>query len=91
MKKPTRFTEFISVTLARLMMLTVMQIEVIRRKVLVDKVSQRETARELGYSRKTVAKALREPATIGWSVRGLIARFVTKANSSRDKCRLINQ
>jgi transposase len=32
--------------------------ELIRRKVLIDGLSQRDTAKELGHSRKTVAKAL---------------------------------
>lgn len=42
-------------------MLTVAQIELIRRKVLVDGMSQREAAEELGHSRKTIAKALAQP------------------------------
>ena len=39
-------------------MLTVEHYELIRRKVLIDGLSQRGTAKELGHSRKTVAKAL---------------------------------
>ena len=39
-------------------MLTVLQHELIRRKVLVDGLSQREVAQELGHSRKTVEKAV---------------------------------
>jgi transposase len=39
-------------------MLTVNHFEIIRRKVLLDGLSQRDVARELGHSRKTVAKAL---------------------------------
>ena len=39
-------------------MLTVLQQELIRRKVLVDGLSQRGVARELGHSRKTVKKAV---------------------------------
>jgi transposase len=39
-------------------MLTVEHYELIRRKVLIDGLSQRDTAKELGHSRKTVAKAL---------------------------------
>jgi transposase len=39
-------------------MLTVEHYELIRRKVLIDGLSQRKTAEELGHSRKTVAKAL---------------------------------
>jgi len=39
-------------------MLTVNHFEIIRRKVLLDGSSQRDVARELGHSRKTVAKAL---------------------------------
>lgn len=37
-------------------MLTVLQHELIRRKVLVDGLSRREVAQELGHSRKTVKK-----------------------------------
>ena len=40
-------------------MLTVDHYELIRRKVEVDEKSQRDAAKELGHSRKTVAKALR--------------------------------
>jgi transposase len=39
-------------------MLTVNHFEIIRRKVLLDGHSQRDVARELGHSRKTVAKAM---------------------------------
>src|SRR5277367_2563368 len=39
-------------------MLTVNHFEIIRRKVLLDGDSQRDVARELGHSRKTVAKAM---------------------------------
>ena len=39
-------------------MLAVEHYELIRRKVLIDGLSQRDTAKELGHSRKTVAKAL---------------------------------
>jgi hypothetical protein len=39
-------------------MLAVEHYELIRRKVLIEGLSQRDTARELGHSRKTVAKAL---------------------------------
>jgi len=39
-------------------MLTVEHYELIRRKVLNEGKSQREVARELGHSRKTIAKAL---------------------------------
>lgn len=39
-------------------MLTVEHYELIRRKVLIEGLSQRATAKELGHSRKTVAKAL---------------------------------
>jgi transposase len=39
-------------------MLTVEHYELIRRKVLIEGKSQREAAKELGHSRKTVAKAL---------------------------------
>lgn len=39
-------------------MLKVAQIELIRRKVLVDGLNQRQTAKELGHSRRTVKEAL---------------------------------
>jgi transposase len=39
-------------------MLTVDHYELIRRKVLIEGLSQRDAAQELGHSRKTVAKAL---------------------------------
>ncbi len=39
-------------------MLTVEHYELIRRKVLIEGLSQRTTAKELGHSRKTAAKAL---------------------------------
>ncbi len=39
-----------------------LQIELIRRMVLVDGLSQREVALKLGHSRKSVAKALLDPA-----------------------------
>ncbi|MDA1014154.1 MAG: IS21 family transposase [Planctomycetota bacterium] len=42
------------------------QYEVIRRKVLVDGISQREVARELGHSRKTVKKAVEHPLPLGY-------------------------
>jgi transposase len=42
-------------------MLTVDHFEIIRRKVLLDGDSQRDVAKELGHSRKTVAKALEHP------------------------------
>ena len=47
-------------------MLTVAQYEVIRRKVLVDGLSQRMVARELGHSRKTVKKAVEQPLPPGY-------------------------
>jgi transposase len=53
-------------------MLTVDHFEIIRRKVLLDGESQREVARELGHSRKTVAKALAHPTPPGY--RGSKAR-----------------
>jgi transposase len=43
-------------------MLTVDHFEIIRRKVLLDGHSQREAAKELGHSRKTVAKAVKQAA-----------------------------
>ena len=47
-------------------MLTVAQHEVIRRKVLVDGLSQRAVAQELGHSRKTVKKAVEHPLPPGY-------------------------
>ncbi len=47
-------------------MLTVNHFEIIRRKVLLDGLSQRDVARELGHSRKTVAKAMEHPAPPGY-------------------------
>jgi transposase len=49
-------------------MLTVNYFEIIRRKVLVDGLSQREVAQELGHSRKTVAKALEHPIPPGYQM-----------------------
>ena len=40
--------------------------EIIRRKVLLDGDSQRDVAKELGHSRKTVAKALEHPNPPGY-------------------------
>jgi transposase len=47
-------------------MLTVNHFEIIRRKVLLDGYSQRDVARELGHSRKTVAKALEHHSPPGY-------------------------
>lgn len=47
-------------------MLTVAQNELIRRKVLVDGMSQRAVAQELGHSRKTVKKALEHAVPPGY-------------------------
>ena len=47
-------------------MLTVAQYAVIRRKVLVDGMSQRAVAQELGHSRKTVKKAVEHPLPLGY-------------------------
>jgi transposase len=47
-------------------MLTVNHFEIIRRKVLLDGHSQRDVARELGHSRKTVAKAMEHPSPPGY-------------------------
>jgi hypothetical protein len=46
-------------------MLTVRDFELIRRKSLVDKKRIRSIAKELGHSRKTVAKAARHAAPPG--------------------------
>jgi len=43
------------------------QHELIRRMVYVDGLSQREVASRLGHSRKTVAKALKSAAPIGYT------------------------
>lgn len=47
-------------------MLTVNHFEIIRRKVLLDGLSQRDVARELGHSRKTVAKAMEHAVPPGY-------------------------
>jgi transposase len=47
-------------------MLTVNHFEIIRRKVLLDGHSQRDVARELGHSRKTVAKAMEHASPPGY-------------------------
>jgi len=47
-------------------MLTVNHFEIIRRKVLLDGYSQRDAARELGHSRKTVAKAMEHHSPPGY-------------------------
>ena len=47
-------------------MLTVEHYELIRRKVLVDGISRRAVAKELGHSRKTVDKALAEAVPPGY-------------------------
>jgi transposase len=49
-------------------MLTVNHFEIIRRKVLLDGHSQRDVARELGHSRKTVAKAMEHPSPPGYTM-----------------------
>ena len=49
-------------------MLTVNHFEIIRRKVLLDGLSQRDVARELGHSRKTVAKAMEHPFPPGYQM-----------------------
>jgi transposase len=49
-------------------MLDVNDNEIIRRKVEIDGMSQREVALELGHSRKTVAKALAHPIPPGYQV-----------------------
>jgi len=49
-------------------MLTVDDYELIRRKHLVDDLSQREIARELGCARNTVAKAIKHPIPPGYQL-----------------------
>jgi transposase len=49
-------------------MLSMNHFEIIRRKVLLDGLSQREAAQELGHSRKTVAKALEHPVPPGYQM-----------------------
>ena len=51
-------------------MLTVDHYELIRRKVLIEGLSQRQTAKELGHSRTTVAKALAERLPPGYRLSG---------------------
>ena len=58
-------------------MLTVNHFELIRRKVLLDGLSQREAAVELGHSRKTVAKALEHPVPPGYQMTKARAHPVT--------------
>ncbi len=47
-------------------MLTVDEHDLIRRKHLVDGMSQRAIAQELGYARHTVAKAIANPIPPGY-------------------------
>ncbi len=47
-------------------MLTVDEHDLIRRKHLVDGMSQRAIAQELGYARNTVAKAVANPIPLGY-------------------------
>jgi len=50
-------------------MLTVEHYELIRRKVVIEEKTQRDVAKELGHSRKTVAKALKlriTPSAFCW-------------------------
>ena len=47
-------------------MLTVDEYDLIRRKHLVDGMSQRAISRELGYARNTVAKAIANPIPPGY-------------------------
>jgi len=47
-------------------MLTVDEHDLIRRKHLVDEMSQRAISRELGYARNTVAKAIANPIPPGY-------------------------
>ena len=49
-------------------MLTVDDYELIRRKHFIDRMSRRAIARELGHSRKTVAKALTNPIPPGYQL-----------------------
>jgi transposase len=55
-------------------MLTVADYELIRRKHLLDGMSGRAIAEELGHSRKTVAKALAHPIPPGYRLKGPRAR-----------------
>ena len=50
-------------------MLAVEHYELIRRKVVIEGLSQRQAAKELGHSRKTVAKALAERLPPGYRLR----------------------
>lgn len=49
-------------------MLTVNHFELIRRKILIEGMSQREVAKELGHSRKTIKKALEHPAPVPYQL-----------------------
>ena len=49
-------------------MLTVDDYELIRRKHLVDGMSQRAVAKELGHARNTVAKAIANPIPPGYQL-----------------------
>lgn len=49
-------------------MLAVEHYELIRRKVLIDGMSRRAVARELGHSRKTIDKALASAAPLGYQL-----------------------
>ena len=50
-------------------MLTVDHYELIRRKVIIEGMSQRDAAKELGHSRETVAKALELRIPPGYRLR----------------------
>lgn len=63
-------------------MLTVVDYELIRRKHYVDGLSVRSIAKELGYSRKAVTKALRHPSTPAMTA------LTDSARMSVSRCRL---
>lgn len=60
--------EFAHVALEDPRVLTMEQHELIRRMVLVDSLSQREVARRLGCSRKTIVKVLETNAPTGYKL-----------------------
>ena len=78
-------------------MLTVEHYELIRRKVVIEEKSQRDVAKELGHSRKTVAKALKlrippgyrltepRPRPIIESVRHIINTWLEQNKKARRK------
>ena len=65
-------------------MLTVDDYDRIRRSVLIEGLSQRDAARQLGHSRKTVKKALQFSSPPGYRRTEPVRR---PARQGRDACR----